>query len=104
MLLYTFSKHFGAVGVAAVLTGCAGLPSIQKFERSFRRQHPGAEVLQVTSNVEVSDEHNFHDGHAVFDLTYREAGNPSRFVYERKFGTVTEGWVQISSTTKMVDP
>jgi hypothetical protein len=103
-MLYTFSKHLCAVGVAVALTGCAGLPSIQKFEHSFRRQHPDAEVLRVTSSVEVSDEHNFHNGHAVFDLTYLEPGSPSRFVYERKFGVVADGWIQTSSTTKAVGP
>jgi hypothetical protein len=93
------------MAVAALCCGgCASLPSVDSVRSDFRRQHPTAEILHVSSRVDVSDEATIHVGNATFEVLYRERGSSRSFIYERKYGTVAEGWIEGPSRTSEVVP
>jgi hypothetical protein len=90
------------LGVALLCGARSSLPSVDSVEHSFRREHQAFEILRVTSRVDVSDEAHRHLGNAIFEVIYREPGGSTVFRYERKFGTVAEGWVEGPSSTTEV--
>ena len=90
------------LGIALLGGGCASLPSVDKVEHSFRREHPAFEILRVTSRVDISDEAHGHFGIAIFTVIYRKQSGSKLLAYERDFHTVAEGWVEGPSSNSEV--
>jgi hypothetical protein len=79
---------------ALICAGCLSLPSVVTVEDAFRRQHPNADVLEVSCRM--------YPNTATFQVLYREPANPKLFSYERGFGLVAEGWLEGPSRTQEV--
>ncbi len=88
-----------------LLVACGTLPSVAQVEQKFRREHPGYTVESVAYRIEgsrgrvdsgaaeIRDE-------AVFRVVYRKPGDAHSHTYERRFGTVAEGWIEIPAKTR----
>ena len=88
-----------------LLVACGTLPSVSQVEQKFRREHPGYTVESVTYHIEGSRGHidsgaaEIRD-EAVFKVVYRKPGDTRSHAYERRFGTVAEGWIEIPAKTR----
>jgi hypothetical protein len=80
------------------------LPSVAQVEQKFRREHPGYTVQSVTYHIEGS-RGRIDSGaaeirdEAVFRVVYWKPGDAHSRTYERRFGTVAEGWIEIPAKT-----
>ena len=77
-----------------LLTGCGSLPSVAEVERKFRSEHPTYTVENVSYHIEGSRDGHIKDD-AIFRVTYRRPGDSRSHVYQREFGTVAEGWIEV---------
>jgi hypothetical protein len=100
---YLIALALGAL--AMLLVACGTLPSVAQVEQKFRREHPGYTVESVTYQIEGSRGRGDSGAseirdEAVFRVVYRKPGDTRSHTYERRFGTVAEGWIEIPRKTR----
>jgi hypothetical protein len=82
----------------AALASCLGLPSSEHVAQKFKRDHPTYIVQSVSQNITTSPGSTIAD-HAVFRVVYTTPGDPRPRTYQRKYGRVAEGWLEVPSKT-----
>jgi hypothetical protein len=89
-------KRLLLLASASTLVGCLSPPSEQQVERRFKHEHPTCTVQSVSHTMTRSPGSTIDDK-AVFRITYTEPGDARPHTYERKFGRVAEGWIEVPS-------
>ena len=79
-------RIFASLFLLVILTGCAGLPSPQKVQRSFVREHRDATVLEVRSQ---STDRN----HTEFHIFYTKVGDNEKHEDVWHYHHAAEAWV-----------
>ena len=83
---------------ASMLGGCASLPSAAHVQQKFNRENPSYTVLNVSESFNRSPRATIDDK-AVFRVSYTVPGDPRTHLFERHFGRVAEGWIEVPPKT-----
>ena len=80
-------KQSGLLLGLVLLCGCANLPSLQKVEHSFLREHPDSKIIGVSGQITNRFCAEFH-------IYYTEAGDRQEHEDVWHYHHAVEAWVE----------